>query len=67
MFAGRERRPADPWPSSSLLARRSMRDAAVSVRNSFNQVPAESRHLMEDGCRQAATTMTDALNRRGCP
>lgn len=54
-------------PAMPAAAQQSMRDSVVSVRRSFSQVPADSRHLMEDGCRQASTTMAGALTQLGCP
>ncbi len=54
-------------PALPRQARDAIADTVVSVRRSFGQVPAASRHLLEDGCGQGTTAMSDALSQLGCP
>jgi hypothetical protein len=54
-------------PTLPPQARRSINETVVNVRRSFVQVPAASRNLMEDGCRQGGAAMTTALTQLGCP
>lgn len=54
-------------PSVPAAARRSIAESVTTVRRSFSQVPAQSRKLLEDGCRQGASSMRDALRLLNCP
>ncbi|HVV85194.1 MAG TPA: hypothetical protein VHE35_19165, partial [Kofleriaceae bacterium] len=54
-------------PTMPAASRSSLTDAVTSVRRSLGQVPAASRAMLEDGCRQATTSLTDALATLGCP
>ncbi len=53
-------------PALPPEAQASIAAAVTTARQSFASVPAEHRHLIQDGCRQAVTSMETALTQLGC-